>query len=94
MPKIMKRFEIKKVNAMPLFIGAWTTEPMSICDEIISFLDENTAKQTKVLTGDNLDKSVGTKRELSISSEKIAFSGYEMFKDCSNFLHCCYKDYH
>ncbi|KZR69985.1 2OG-Fe(II) oxygenase [Prochlorococcus sp. MIT 1303] len=93
MPKIIKRFEIKKVNAKPLFIGAWTTEPISICDEIISFFDENTAKQTKGLTGDYLDKSVSTKRELSISSEKIAFSSHEMFKAYSNFLHCCYKDY-
>ncbi len=89
----MKRFEIKKVKAKPLFIGSLTAEPISICNKITYYLDENIAKQPRSLNGDNLDENLNNQREISISSREIAFSGYEIFKDYSDFLFRCYQDY-
>lgn len=93
MSKGVKRFEIQEPKVNPHFIGAWTVQPISLCDEITCFFERNTAKHTKGVTASGLNQSSKKRTDISITPGDIALPGYEVFKDYFNFLHCCYKDY-
>jgi len=93
MAKSMKRSEIQEPKANPHFIGAWTTEPMSLCDGITCFFERNTAKQAKGVTGAGLNASFKNRTDISITPGELSLPGYEAFKDYFDFLHACYKDY-
>ena len=57
-----ERFSVKKVtlskkNSNPNFIGSWMINPLSVCDELITYFETNKNKQKKGVTsgGENLD---------------------------------------
>ena len=53
----MQRITLQKSNLNPNFIGAWTIEPFSLCDEIISYFEAHKNDQHIGITagGKNLD---------------------------------------
>ena len=89
----MKRSEIQEPKASPNFIGAWTAQPISICDEITCFFEKNVGKQSIGMTTGGLDKSIKSRTDISIPPSDICLPGYAAFQDYFEILHCCYKDY-
>ena len=89
----MRRSEIQEPKSSPHFIGAWTAQPISICDEITCFFEKNLGKQTIGLSMVGLDKSIKSRTDISIPPSDICLPGYAAFQDYFEILHCCYKDY-
>ena len=44
----MKKVAIDSGNKNPNFIGSWNIEPILICDDLISYIELNIAKQKMV----------------------------------------------
>ena len=89
----MKKVAIPSEHENPNFIGSWTIEPISICDDLISYFELNHAKQKSgVLSGGlNLDKKDSI--DISINPKDIILPGNEAFKAYFDQLLECYKNY-
>ena len=89
----MKRKAIDSGNKNPNFIGSWTIEPISICDDLISYFELNLAKQKSgVLSGGlNLDKKDSI--DITMKPKDIILPGNEVFKSYFDQLFECFKHY-
>ncbi len=89
----MTRCEIEVPKSNPHFIGAWSIEPMTLCDDITYFFERNISIQKKGVTGAGLSDCIKNRTDISILPRDIGKPGYEIFKDYFQFLLYCYKDY-
>ena len=89
----MEKITLSKQNLNPNFIGSWIMNPLSICDELITYFESNQNKQKKGVTlgGENLD--VKNSIDITISPKEIKLPGNEVFEKYFNNLFSCYKDY-
>ena len=89
----MKHFIIKSNNLNPHFIGSWTLEPLSICDDIISYFELNLAKQTTGQTRVGLNPNFKDSIDIRITPKEIILPGNEVFRIYFEKLFECYKHY-
>ena len=89
----MQKITLAKQNLNPNFIGAWIINPLSICDELVTYFESNHNRQSKGITdgGKNLDVKHST--DITISPKEINLPGNEVFKKYFNSLFTCYQDY-
>ena len=48
---ILKKVSLKQQGLSPNFIGSWIIDPLSTCDELISYFESNRGKQTSGVVG-------------------------------------------
>ena len=89
----MKKFLIKTNNVNPHFIGSWTIEPFSICEDLISYFELNLAKQKKGSTLIGFNPNVKDSIDITIKPKDIILPGNEAFKAYFEELFECYKNY-
>ena len=89
----MKKIAIDPGNKKPNFIGSWTIEPISICDDLISYFELNISKQKSGLTGKGLDIDTKDSVDITIRPKEIILPGNEAFKLYFDQLFECYKNY-
>jgi len=89
----MEKITLSKQNLNPNFIGSWIMNPLSICDELITYFESNQNKQKKGVTvrGENLDHKNSI--DITISPKEIKLPGNEVFEKYFNNLFSCYQDY-
>ncbi len=89
----MEKVTLQKQNLTPNFIGSWIMNPLSICDELITYFESNQNKQKKGVTdgGKNLD--LKNSIDITISPKEIKLPGNEVFEKYFHNLFSCYKDY-
>ena len=89
----MEEVTLSKQNSNPNFIGAWLIEPLSICDELITYFESNKSKQKNGVTG--LGENIDLKNSIDILMlpKEIKLPGNEAFDDYFNNLFSCYQDY-
>ena len=90
----MEKITLSKQNLNPNFIGSWIMNPLSICDELITYFESNPHKQKKgalSFGGENLDVKNST--DITISPKEIKVPGNEVFERYFHNLFSCYKDY-
>ena len=89
----MEKIALSKQNSNPNFIGSWIINPLSLCDELITYFESNQNKQKKGVTlgGGNLD--VKDSIDITISPKEMKQPGNEVFEKYFNNLFSCYKDY-
>jgi len=87
----MKRIKINTNQSN--FIGCWNLENKKLCDEIISFFENNKNLQKKGLTsyGENLEAKKTT--DITIAPKDLEKPGFEIFQKYFKELHKCYVDY-
>ena len=53
----MEKVTLSKQNLNPNFIGSWVIDPLSICDDLITYFESNKDRQNQGLTsgGKNID---------------------------------------
>ena len=53
----MEIVSLSKQNLTPNFIGSWVIDPLSICDELITYFESNQNKQKRgvIAGGENLN---------------------------------------
>ena len=89
----MKNIIITENNLNPHFIGSWTIEPLSICDEIINYFELNSSKQRKGQTTYGVNPNVKDSIDMRITPKEILSPGNEIFKLYFEKLFKCYKLY-
>ena len=89
----MKKLEIASGNKNPNFIGSWTIEPISICDDLISYFELNIPKQKSGTTGIGLNLDTKDSVDITINPKEIILPGNEAFKLYFDQLFECYKNY-
>ncbi len=89
----MKQLKIDSGNKHPNFIGSWTIEPITICDDLISYFELNILKQKKGLTGSGFDLATKDSVDITIKPKEIILPGNEAFKVYFDQLLECYKNY-
>ena len=89
----MQRIALQKSSLIPNFIGSWMIEPLSLCDELITYFESNIAKQQIGATVDGRNLSVKDRMDIAIAPNQLDLPGNEVFKLYINSLFTCYKDY-
>ena len=89
----MKKVAIALGNKNPNFIGSWTIEPISICDDLISYFEKNLSRQKKGVLTDGLNLEGKDSIDITIKPKEIILPGNEVFKLYFDQLFECYKNY-
>ena len=89
----MEKVTLQKQNLTPNFIGSWIMNPLSICDELITYFESNQNKQKRGITagGENFDSKNSI--DITISPKEIKLPGNEAFDKYFSNLFSCYQDY-
>ena len=89
----MKKFILKTKNINPHFIGSWTIERLSICEDLINYYEVNLSKQVKGRTAQGINPNIKDSFDIKINPKEIILPGNEVFKEYFEKLFECYKDY-
>lgn len=89
----MQRKTLPNHNDHPNFIGAWMIEPLSICDEIITYFEKNKGRQKKGASGQGVNLETKNSIDITISPKELNRAGNEVFKSYFESLFACYQDY-
>ena len=90
---LMEKITLSSQDLSPTFIGSWTIDPLSICDDLIAYFELNKQKQTKGVTadGENLESKNST--DITIQPKDIKLPGNEVFEKYLQTLFSCYREY-
>ena len=93
MKSSIERVNLPPHTLNPNFIGSWIMNPLSICDELITYFESNQNKQKRGITagGENFDSKNSI--DITISPKEIKLPGNEVFEKYFHNLFSCYKDY-
>tara|TARA_B100000674_G_scaffold42716_1_gene29697 strand:- start:3730 stop:4350 length:621 start_codon:yes stop_codon:yes gene_type:complete len=89
----MLRIPTSQPTESPHFIGSWIIEPKSLCDDLITYFEENKEKQKQgvMSVGKNLESKNSV--DLTITPREILLPGNESMQKYFEELFKCYKDY-
>ena len=89
----MKRIIIKTNNLSPHFIGSWTLEPLSICEDLINYFELNIAKQKKGSTISGVNIKIKDSVDMRIKPKETLLPRNKVFRIYFEKLFECYKNY-
>ncbi len=90
-----KRIKLEKSNLTPNFIGSWEMKD-SICDQIISYYENNKRKQKQGLTGvgvGTINLETKNRKDICITPRELHLKGNEILNEYFKILFEFYKDY-
>lgn len=89
----MQRIELAPSHPIPHFVGCWLMEPVSLCDELITFFENHEELQTRGQTagGVNLDSKNST--DMSIRPRELERDDHKPLRDYLDVLFACHRDY-
>ena len=76
----MKKITLSKQNLNPNFIGSWIIDPLSICDELVTYFELNQNKQNRGSTVSGVNLDVKNSMDITISPKEIKLPGNEVFE--------------
>jgi prolyl 4-hydroxylase len=94
--RLSKRIRMKRINIntqQPHFIGCWNLENNKLCNEIISFFENNKNFQKQGVTSIGKDLKVKSRTDISIDPHDLKKPKFEILKQYINELHKCFVDY-
>ena len=62
----MEKVILPTQNLTPTFIGSWTMNPLSICDELIAYFELNKSKQKKGEAGSGINLDTKNSTDITI----------------------------
>ena len=89
----MEKVTLQKQNLTPNFIGSWIMNPLSICDELITYFESNQNKQKRGTSGVGKNLDIKNSIDITVSPKEIRLPGNEVFEKYFHNLFSCYKDY-
>tara|TARA_B110000238_G_C16069386_1_gene414196 strand:- start:236 stop:841 length:606 start_codon:yes stop_codon:yes gene_type:complete len=89
----MEIVTLPKQKLAPNFIGSWIINSPSVCDELITYFEENKNKQKKGLTAVGENKDIKNCIDITISPNEIKLPGNEVFEKYFQNLFSCYEEY-
>ena len=89
----MEKVILPTQNLTPTFIGSWTMNPLSICDELIAYFELNKSKQKKGEAGSGINLDTKNSTDITIQPKDINLPGNEVFEKYFHHLFSCYQEY-
>lgn len=89
----MKRIELTDAGASPHFIGSWLIEPLTLCDELIRFFENQQSRQTQGKTAGGLNLEAKNSTDLSIRPRDLEHPEFQPVMQYLDSLFACHKDY-
>jgi prolyl 4-hydroxylase len=89
----MKRIDLELSQPSPHFIGSWSIEPLSICDEVVNFFETHRSNHTKGRTAGGLSTESKNSTDLAIRPRDLELPDHEPLRTYIESLFDCYKDY-
>ena len=89
----MKRVSLINKDTSPHFIGGWSLEPKSICDELIEFFEVNSEKHTHGVTDAGVKSPHKQTTDINILPRDLRKTEYKVFHSYLEHLFSCYEDY-
>ena len=93
MKSFIEQVTLPTQNLTPNFIGSWTMNPLSICDEIIDYFESNKNKHYTGTTASGRDLDFKDSTDIQIQPNEINLPGNEVFERYLNNLFSCYQEY-
>ena len=87
---------MKKINIVSQqthFIGSWNLENKNLCNEIISFFENNKNFQKQGMTSRGKNLKIKSRIDISINPHDLKNPKFEILKQYINELHKCFVDY-
>lgn len=89
----MKRIELNSSDPIPHFMGSWFIEPVSLCDELISFFEAHQGNQTRGQTAGGLNSESKKSTDLTIRPRDLDLPDHKPVRDYIDALYACFQDY-
>ncbi len=89
----MKRIESDIPILKPHFMGSWFIEPLSLCDDLISFFETHQENQTQGQTAGGLNLDSKNSTDLAIRPRELELPDYKPVREYMDALFECHKDY-
>ena len=89
----MDKYILSTQKLDPHFIGSWTINPLSVCDDLISFFESNGHLQKSGVTAMGVKSDVKDRVDISIQPKQLDAPGHEVLKHYIGCLYACYEDY-
>lgn len=89
----MKKISLPKEHPTPNFIGSWLLDPLSICDELITYFESNSERQKQGVTADGVSQQIKNSTDITITPRELELSKNKIFEKYFSCLFCCYEDY-
>ena len=93
MKSFIEKVTLPTQDLTPNFIGSWTMNPLSICDELIDYFESNKNKQKKGVTSSGQNLNAKNSTDIKIQPKDIKLLGNEVFEKYLHNLFSCYQDY-
>ena len=89
----MERIDLQKSELNPNFIGSWSIDRPSLCDDIIDYFELHKENQKIGLTGSGVNLDKKNSIDIHITPNEINLPGNEIFNEYFHHLFDCHKDY-
>ena len=89
----MEKVTLSKQKLNPNFIGSWIINPLSICDELITYFESNRNKQNKGVSEAGVNLETNNSIDITISPKETKLPGNEVFDKYFSNLFSCYQAY-
>ena len=89
----MEKVTLSKQNLDPNFIGSWMIDPLSICDELITYFESNEDDQKIGKSSEGENFKIKNSIDISILPKDLKLPGNEVFEKYFKCLFSCYQDY-
>ena len=93
MKDFIEKVTLPLQDLSPTFIGSWTMNPLSICDELIAYFELNKNKQKEGVTSGRLNLETKNSSDITIHPKDIKLPGNEVFENYFHKLYACYQEY-
>ena len=93
MKSYIKKVRLPAQDLTPNFIGSWTMNPLSICDELIDYFESNKDKQKEGVSSAGKNLSIKNSTDIMIQPKEIKLLGNEVFEKYLHNLFSCYQEY-
>jgi len=89
----VQRIEITADTPLPHFIGSWCIQPLSLCDELISFFESHPDNQAQGKVAGGLNPDAKKSTDLTIRPRELQQEDHEPVRDYLEALFRCHRDY-
>ena len=82
-----------ETTSSPHFIGNWTIEPLSLCDDLIRFFEAHPENQAQGKTAGGLNLEAKNSIDLTIRPRELGQDDHKPVRDYLEALFACHRDY-
>ena len=87
----MQRMDLPVQSSNPTFIGSWIIEPLTICDDLITYFESNPTHQKQGSVGGGENLSFKDSTDIKVVPNDLEFPGNDILRKYIDALCFCFK---